>query len=202
MLEKILDYIKELNDISIIVVTSILIFLDNLFPPFPSDAVLMVSSGLLKNSSSSTIILFLSCSLLSTLGFLSVYFIGRFFGKQYVENKRFKFISPNSLDRAHRWFEKIGFHLILLNRFFPGIRSVISLFSGINHLKFHRVFLLSLISSMVWNGLLIYIGHTISMNWQKLRYYLSNYSVIISSIVLVFIIFWFWKRLKKGTNEN
>ena len=198
MLEKILEYIKGLDDIWIILVASIFSFLENIFPPLPSDLIVIASSSLLKQSGANSITLFFTCTIFSTLGFLTVYSVGVLFEKKFMEERNIRFIDPKLLSKAHSWFEMIGYHLILINRFFPGIRSVIALFSGINRLSLIRVFILSLVSSLIWNGLLIFAGYTLSSNWEVLQMYLSNYTYAISGIVIILFIVFGILKYKKG----
>ena len=189
MLERILEYIKGLEDTWIVFIAGLFSFLENLFPPLPSDVIVLAASGLLSRSGFNSIILFLICSVLSTLGFMTLYFIGVWLEDRFIGNRTLPFVKKKSLEKAHHWFEKLGFQLILINRFFPGIRSVIALFSGINRLHRIKVLWFSFISSMLWNGFLIYLGKGLGTNWNKITEYLSRqtYGLTITATI-VFII--------------
>ena len=65
--------------------------------------------------------------------------------------KDYRLFSAQNIVQAEKWFRKYGYFLILLNRFFPGIRSIISLAGGISNLGTFRVALLALISAAAWN---------------------------------------------------
>ena len=82
-----------------------------------------------------------------------------------------------------RW----GQGVVIANRFLAGTRSVISLTAGMSHLNVTPTILSSLVSSILWNSLLLGMGWVIRDNWQIIGDYLSNYGKIILALIVLFI---------------
>jgi membrane protein DedA with SNARE-associated domain len=105
------------------------------------------------------------------------------------------------------WFQKYGYWIILLNRFLSGVRSVISITAGLSKLRIAQVFLLSTISALIWNGLIISAGAFVGDNWQDIERYLKLYNQIIfiglaiavAAYLVYFIVF--KKKLFEGNRK-
>ena len=105
--------------------------------------------------------------------------------------------------RAEEWFRKYGYALILFNRFFPGIRSVISIAGGISRLRTFRVALLALTSCGVWNLIWIAVGYMLGSNWEtvedRMAYIMVRYNLAILVLLGLVVLFFVVKNLiKKG----
>ena len=95
--------------------------------------------------------------------------------------------SPKSLERVETLFEKWGYGVVLINRFLAGLRSVIGLFSGIGKLDIWKVILLSTVSSLFWNGTLIWLGSSIGENWEQIGIYLKRYNTAVSLVIVTIL---------------
>lgn len=173
-------------------------FIENVFPPSPSDVVVVVGASLIATTSMGFIPVLLITSFGSSLGFMLMYLMGKLFGEKIIRSGKVSFISQEALSNTDIWFNKWGYKLILANRFMPGTRSVISFFTGVYELEFLKTFVFSTISAFAWNLLIIYAGMFLGNNVEVIDYYLSTYStigVVISVVVILFfIIKYFIKR--------
>ena len=79
-----------------------------------------------------------------------------------------------------------GQWVVVSNRFLAGTRSVIALIAGASKLSIWPTVLSSAISSMLWNGVLIYAGWWFGDNWRRVGVYLEAYSQFIL-VLLVFM---------------
>ncbi len=198
MLEQALFFISSLDPTWIYIFLFFFAFLENVFPPSPSDIILVVGASLIATTSIEFIPILVITSLGSALGFMLMYFIGYFLSERVLRTGKIKFISQDALQKTDRWFAKYGYWVIFVNRFLPGIRSVISFFSGVHELNILKTFLLALISGFLWNIIIIYLGMTLGNNIELIDYYLKTYSnvgmVIFSAIALFFVVRYFLKR--------
>lgn len=173
-------------------------FIENIFPPSPSDVVVVVGASLIATTSMGFIPVLIITSIGSSLGFMLMYFVGKKFGEKIIHSGKISFITQESLSSTDVWFNKWGYKLILANRFMPGTRSVISFFTGVYELDVLKTFILSSISAFVWNLLIIYAGMFLGDNVETIDYYLATYStigVVISVVVILyFVIKYFIKR--------
>ena len=201
MLQEIISYISSLDPALIYVVLFFFAFIENIFPPSPSDFVLLVGATLISKSTLGFIPILLLTSIGSAIGFIVMYLVGEFFGEKVLRSGKFKFIKQESLDKADRFFHKYGYNIILINRFLPGTRAVVSFFSGVHKLKPTRTFIYAGVSSFVWNAILIFLGIQLGNNLELVDKYLSEYSQIILAITvlaIIFVLVRFWMKKKKS----
>lgn len=190
MLEDAINYISNLSPFWVYVTLFFFAFIENVFPPSPSDVIIVFGATLISNGDGeiSFILLLVITSFGSSMGFMLMYLVGKLFGEKIVRNGKLKFITPESIDKTDLWFRKWGYKLIAANRFMPGTRSVISFFSGFTELEPKRTFILATISAFLWNVLVIWLGVAMGNNVERIDYYLSTYSnIIIAGTVLVIL---------------
>jgi len=200
MLQEILTYISTLDTGYVYLILFFFAFIENVFPPSPSDVVVIIGATLISSTSAGFIPILLITSIGSALGFILMYLVGNFFGDNILRSGKLKFISHESLDSTSKWFNKYGYYLILVNRFLPGTRSVISFFTGIHKLKVGKTFLFALISAFAWNVVIIFMGMELGKNVALIDKYLSTYSTIIilltAVVIFVFAVRYFLKKRK------
>jgi membrane protein DedA with SNARE-associated domain len=201
MLEQIISYIGTLDPTLIYLVLFFFAFIENIFPPSPSDFVVLFVATLIAKSTLGFIPILLITSIGSGVGFIVMYLIGEFFGEKILRKGRFKFIKEESLNKADLFFHKYGYNIILINRFLPGTRAVVSFFCGVHRLKPARTFVYAAVSSFFWNALLIFLGIKLGENLELVDYYLSQYShiiLILTALILTFVLIKFWMKKKKS----
>jgi len=201
MLEQIISYIGTLDPALIYLVLFFFAFIENIFPPSPSDFVVLFVATLIAKSTLGFIPILLITSIGSGVGFIVMYLIGEFFGEKILRKGRFKFIKEESLNKADLFFHKYGYNIILINRFLPGTRAVVSFFCGVHRLKPARTFVYAAVSSFFWNALLIFLGIKLGENLELVDYYLSQYShiiLILTALILTFVLIKFWMKKKKS----
>ena len=204
MIEQILDFISALSPFWIYVALFFFAFIENVFPPSPSDLVVLIGGSLISTHSLHFIPTLGITTIGSVLGFMMLFLIGSQLDKKVVRAGKIKFISADSLDKAEKWFLKYGYFIILANRFMPGTRSVISFFAGLSELDFKKTAILASISAFVWNSIIIYLGFIFGKNIHIVDKYLSTYSnvVLILTVLIILILVLkslFFKRKKTGS---
>lgn len=175
-------------------------FIENLFPPSPSDVVVVVGASLIATTSLEFIPVLIITSFGSSIGYMLMYLMGKLFGEKIIRSGRISFITQEGLSNTDIWFNKWGYKLILANRFMPGTRSVISFFTGVYELEVLRTFIYSTISAFAWNMLIIYAGMLLGNNVEIIDYYLSTYSKIgigISIFIIGFFVVKYFLGKKK-----
>lgn len=177
-------------------------FIENIFPPSPSDVVVIVGSSLIASTKMGFIPVLLITSIGSAMGFILMYYVGKIFGEKVIRTGKLKFISKQSMQNVDSWFNKYGYKLIAANRFLPGTRSIISFFSGVHELQVYKTFILAAVSAFLWNAIIIYLGMEVGHNIEIIDYYLNTYSSIILAITalaaLIFGIRFFIQKKKKN----
>ncbi len=197
-MEQIIAFLSRLDLTYIYLAVFLAAYIENLFPPFPSDVLVVFCGSLIAIDQGSVPIVLLSSTLGSTLGFITMYKIGDAFGLKILERGKLKFIPLDSVHKVENWFRHYGYWIIVLNRFLAGTRAVISFFAGMSELRFPVTILLSAASALVWNAILIYFGFTLGDNWRGIGGYMSLYSKTITVILFLLLAGWIlWRTLIK-----
>ncbi|MFA7289025.1 MAG: DedA family protein [Melioribacteraceae bacterium] len=202
MLEQIVVFLNSQNVVIVYLILFGFAFIENLFPPSPSDVVVVVGSTILAHSPTGFIPLLLITSLGSSLGFIVMYLIGDYLGLKLIRANKIKFITQELLQKADRWFNKYGYSIIIVNRFLPGTRAVVSFFSGLHQLRMLPTFLLASLSSLLWYVLLVFLGMKLGQNIDKIDYYLHTYSNVAYLVIGVFLIIIAYRFLIKKKKKK
>jgi membrane protein DedA with SNARE-associated domain len=200
MEEKVIEFLSSpfVSPLLILGVAFFFSFIENLFPPSPSDVVLLFLGSLISFGRVDFIPLLLVSTLGSSFGFLSMFLIGKLLGERVLDEGRLKFINIESLNKVRHWFGKYGYWIVVANRFLSGTRAVISFFAGISELSTLKSTLLASVSALLWNFLIVYLGFTLGKNWKVAIDFLELYwRVVLIIIVALVVIYLVYLRLKK-----
>lgn len=198
MFEEIFLSLGTFNPYLIYAVLLVIPFIENIFPPSPSDLIVVLGGSLIVQGTIHFIPALIVTTIGSELGFLLLYYFGMQTDKKLVRKGKLKFIPIESLETAEKWFAKYGFFIILFNRFISGIRSIISFFAGLSELEFYRTLTLSTISALLWNIILlslgIIFGENIALADNAMNTYSSIIFIVLTGMSLFFVIKFFWKK--------
>lgn len=177
-------------------------FIENLFPPSPSDVVTVIGGSLAGAGAINFLLALVFTTLGSILGFALMFYIGATVDKKLIHSGRFKYIPVKSLDQVETWFRKYGYFIVVVNRFMPGTRAVISFFAGISNLDPKRTITLCFVSALLWNAILLYLGFIFGDNVALVDEYLTTYQNIViavtAAVVLFFVIRIFFRKRKSA----
>ncbi len=176
---------------------ALLMILENLFPPIPSEFILPFAGFLVGRGELG----FLPALVASTAGSLSgaliLYALGRWGGRSLIlRYGRFLRVKEADLDRAEGWFDKYDQWVILFGRMVPGVRSVVSIPAGMLRTSFLQFVLLTTAGSAAWNALLLGAGWYLGENWQQIQGIVgsvSNFVLILVAVALVCAAIWWWR---------
>ncbi|MFQ5583318.1 MAG: DedA family protein, partial [Calditrichia bacterium] len=143
-------------------------YIENVFPPIPGDTVTLIGAYFVGRGKLSYPGVLISTTIGSVAGFMTLFLLAYWLEWKVIEKRHFSWIQKSHIDRVQAWFRKYGFAIILFNRFLSGVRSVISVTAGLSKLSVRKVFWLSTIGAVIWNGLIIFAGAAIGKNWQEI----------------------------------
>jgi len=202
MFEDILSQLSTFSPIWIYLTLLFFAFIENIFPPSPSDVVIVVGGSLIGTGNLNFILTLIFATVGSITGFMVMFYIGSTVDKKVIHSGRFKYIPINSIEKVETWFRKYGYYVIVANRFMPGTRAVISFFAGISNLDPKRTFTLCFVSALLWNIIMLYLGFVFGDNVAKVDEYLTTYSnivIVITVVVILFFIIRLFLRKRKST---
>ena len=190
MFEDILNNISSFTPFWIYVTLFLFAFVENVFPPSPSDLVVVIGGSLVSTGVISFIPTLLLTTIGSVVGFMILFYFGSTVDRKVVHSGKYKYIPVDAIEKVELWFKKYGYYVIIANRFLPGTRSVISFFAGMSMMDVKKTIVLAAISAFVWNSIIIYLGYIFGNNVSVVDKYLSTYSnIAIALTVVVVIIF-------------
>ena len=200
MFEDILNNISTFTPFWIYATLFFFSFIENIFPPSPSDLVVVSGGSLIATGVIHFIPTLLFTTVGGVVGFIILFYVGSTVDRRVVHSGKYKYIPIDAIEKVETWFKNYGYTIILVNRFFPGTRSVISFFAGMSMLEVRKSILFATVSSLVWNTLLLYLGYIFGNNVDVVDKYLSTYSTIAIAItiaVVLFVIIRFYINKKK-----
>lgn len=182
-LDRFLDLLEALPDFLLYLALGLSAFVENVLPPIPGDTITAFGAFLVGTGRLAFPGVYLSTALGSVLGFLCLFWSGRLLGRRFFIERDSRFYKARDIIRAEEWFRRHGYLLVLLNRYLPGIRSVISIVGGISGLRTLRVFWLALISAATWNLIWIWAGLMLGSNWEiisrRMSHILGRYNMVV-----------------------
>jgi membrane protein DedA with SNARE-associated domain len=206
MIEDILSYIIKLSPFWLLVALTFFSYFENIFPPSPSDLVVVVGGSLIGTGVISFFPTLFLTTLGSVAGFMTIFYIGTTLDKKVIKTHKLKYIPTEGIEKVEAWFAKYGYWMIAANRFMPGTRSVISLFAGLSELEVKRTIILSTISALGWNALILYLGMIFERNIKAVDKLLDTYSDIVlaitsTAVIIYFVRFFIQKKKKQNIGK-
>jgi len=202
MFEDILNNISNFTPFWIYVTLFFFAFVENVFPPSPSDLVVVIGGSLVSTGVVNFIPILLLTTFGSVIGFMVLFYFGSTVDRKVVHSGKFKYIPVGAIDKVELWFKKYGNYVILVNRFLPGTRSVISFFAGMSMMDAKKTILLATISAFVWNSIIIYLGCIFGNNVSVVDKYLSTYSNIAIGIAILMVLILIIKTVIRKKNTK
>ncbi len=187
----------------------LLIAIENIFPPIPSEVILLFGGFMTTYSELNIILMIIFATLGSLLGAIVLYYIGKILNKErlkkIVSGKIGKVLrlKNSDIDKADEWFDTKGNKTVFFCRFIPIVRSLISIPAGMSEMPLGKFFLYTTIGSLIWNTVLIVIGSIVGENWQSILNIFDTYSnIVLVLLVIIFIVgvylFYHTKNKKKS----
>jgi membrane protein DedA with SNARE-associated domain len=189
MFEDTLTQLSTFSPLWIYVTLFLFAFVENVFPPSPSDIVLLIGGSIIATGSINFIIALIFSTIGSMVGFLLMFYIGSTVDRRVIESGKYKYIPIDGIHKVEKWFRKYGYFVVVANRFLPGTRAVISFFAGISNLDIKKTTILCGVSALTWNALVLYLGYVFGDNVELIDSYITTYSNIVIAVTILIVIF-------------
>ncbi len=192
------------------VVTYIFFFISGVlqlvFPPFPSDVIIVFEGYLTTVGTNFYFFLVLFISVLGSLvGSILVYWFGYKKGDEVLRYKLvLKYIDEKHIKRSEKVFHKYGKYGLILSKFIPGTSSIMVLFSGVFKVKKRVYFSYILLSIVLQQVIYLLIGRVIGNNIEQVKKFLSVFNLASVAIIAVVGIIGFiiYKARKSRKNPS
>ena len=180
---------------------ALLMFLDNVFPPIPSE-VIMPSAGFAASKGQLLLSgVIIAGSIGSLVAAALLHWVGRKIPHQSIFNwvdryGKYLFIKSEDVKKALDWFEKYGHRVVFFGRMVPAVRSLISIPAGMSHMPFWKFMLYSSVGTIIWTTFLACVGYYFGNNIELMQQIFSRVGYVIIIIVLILVAYFFYKKSK------
>ncbi len=180
----------------------LMIALENIFPPIPSEVVLPFGGFMTTTSNMNVIGVILAATAGSVVGAILLYWIGLQLDVERLEKIIDKWghilrVKKKDVHRADAWFDKYGVWTVFFCRMVPLLRSLISIPAGMSNMNFMKFLLFTTFGTLIWNIALVMLGASLGEAWPKINDYMGVYSTIIYvvlGIAAAGALIWFLRR--------
>lgn len=165
----------------------LLIALENLFPPLPSEAILPLAGFAASQGAMNLLSAIAWTTLGSVVGALVLYRLGVALGYNRVVAiaAKIPLVRASDIETTAAWFDRHGVKAVFFGRMIPLFRSLISVPAGVQHMGMGPFVALTVAGSLVWNTALILAGYFLGANWAVVQVYIDDASKVVLVVVLL-----------------
>ncbi|MCG8395524.1 DedA family protein [Bacillus atrophaeus] len=170
----------------------------------PAEIVLPLAGYWVSKGDMTLIGVIIAGSLGGVAGPLTLYWIGRYGGRPFLERfGKYIFIKPEALDKSDQFFQKHGGFVAFSGRFLPGVRTLISIPCGIAKMNVWAFSIYTFLAMLPITFVYVYLGVKLGQNWKEVGSILDQYMLPAGiCIVVVFAIYLFMKKKKKKSKSE
>ena len=192
---------------------ALLVIIENVFPPIPSEIVLPFAGFVAQQGSSaaqsdtSVIGMMIAATIGSVVGALILYFVSAAIGPDRLRAFVEKFgkwfgVKSSDLVRAEAWFDRRSLLAVLVGRCVPLIRSIVSIPAGFRRMKLSSFVVLTAIGSAVWNIALIGAGAVLKDQWDVVGDYVGVFQWVVVAAIIVVLAKFVLSRVKRRRTSS
>ncbi|WP_066649689.1 DedA family protein [Christensenella timonensis] len=202
-----MEWIISLMDQFGYVGIALLIAVENIFPPIPSEVILTFGGFMTTYTNMNMWGVVIAATIGSLAGALVLYGIGRILNAERLERwlngrlGRILRLKPEDVEKAQAWFEKRGAKAVFLCRFVPIVRSLISIPAGMTKMNMGKFVLFTAAGTFVWNLVLVNLGVFAGASWEVIADAIGVYANIVLVVIVAALAagvgIFLWRRKRK-----
>jgi membrane protein DedA with SNARE-associated domain len=170
----------------------LVIAIENLFPPLPSEVILPLAGFTASRGSLGLVEAIAFTTLGSVVGAWALYGLGAWLGRSRVRAivNKMPLMSADDFDKTEVWFGKHGPKAVFFGRMVPLFRSFISLPAGVERMNPLLFTGLTAAGSLIWNSIFVVAGFYLGENWHLVEQYAGVFQKIVIAVVVALVV-WF-----------
>lgn len=190
------DVLTALGDVGV----GVLVFLEVLVPPIPSEVILPFAGYLSQSGELNLGWLLFWSTAASWLGALLLYSLGAAIGMDRAVRllAATRLVSRTDLERGAAWFARSGGWTVLVGRMVPGVRSLISIPAGASRMGIARFSIYTIIGSGAWNALLLGVGAALGTQHEQLEQYLGYLDYAVYTAIAIALVVLVARRVREA----
>ncbi|MFH1769135.1 MAG: DedA family protein [Parcubacteria group bacterium] len=171
--------------------------LESVMIPIPSEVVLPLGGFMSSIGEMNLWMLILVATLANLVGSIVAYVIGVKGGRPILERYgKYVLITHHEIERMENLLEHHGRKVAFIARLLPGIRTFSSLIIGSVRMRFWTFFWYTLAGSVIWNGVLAYIGFALGEQWEDIHIYFRKFEIVILVLVVIAVAWFIIHRIR------
>lgn len=185
----------------------LLMFLENLFPPIPSELIMPLAGFTIAKGQMEFVPAVTAGVIGTVVGALPWYYAGKLISEARLRHLADRYgkwitVSGQDIDKANAWFTRHGIKAVFLCRLVPGVRTLISLPAGLNEMPLLPFLIFSTLGTTIWVGFLTFLGLKLGENYALVDEWLAPVSKIILALIVGSLGYWIWKRKKSQARRR
>lgn len=181
---------------------ALVVLLENLFPPIPSEVILPFAGFMTTQGTVHLPGVIAAATAGSTAGAFALYFLGALVGRERLYRfvaryQRLLTVTPDHLRRAEAWFARYGGYTVFFCRMVPIMRSLISIPAGLVRMNLATFVLYTSFGTLIWNSVLSGVGALLGASWPLVTRWVGYYQdlVLVACVALaVALLVAAWRR--------
>ncbi len=176
------------------------VFLENIFPPIPSELILPLAGFTAANGSFGPWEAVIWATIGSVVGAVALYGTGAALGRRrmYQIADWLPLVDFEDVEKTERWFHRHGYWTVFVGRMVPIFRSLISIPAGIERMHLGLFTLLTLLGSGIWNTIFVWGGYLLGESWHLVSDYADVFSNVVLAAVVLFLAWWIIARVLRN----
>ncbi|MBE4694018.1 DedA family protein [Brevibacterium casei] len=181
-----------------------LVFLDNIFPPIPSELVLPLAGFTASRGQLSLVLAIVFATIGSVVGAVLLYAIGRWIGLDRIVRVAVKMplVDVADVHKTVSWFDRHGDKAVFFGRMIPIFRSLISIPAGMRAMPMVKFILLTAAGSTIWNTVLIVAGFLLGENWSIVETYAGYFQTLVIAVVVIAVVVWIVLKVRSRRRRS
>ena len=185
----------------------LLVFLESTVVPVPSEIVLPFAGWLAYDGKMSLAVVLLVNSVGALAGSGLSYWFGAKGGKPLLlKYGRYIFITPKDIEKTEAFFARRGRATILIARFVPVVRHIISIPAGVARMPFAQFMLQTFIGATAWGTFLILLGYELGPKYAEYSQKLKQVDLVIGLVIIAalvaLVVRFVVRRRRESRGEN
>jgi membrane protein DedA with SNARE-associated domain len=192
------QYITAFIDQTGYISVFVLMLMESMVLPVPSEAVMPFAGFLIAESKFTFAMVIAISTAGSIVGSLLSYGIGRWGGKPFIGRfGKYLLLDQNDLAATERFFGKYGEATIFICRFIPVVRHLISIPAGTGKMNIVKFSVYTIIGAGMWNAFLTVCGFHLRKNWESVMHYSRYIDIAVLLLLVLGAAYFIKKHLKR-----
>jgi membrane protein DedA with SNARE-associated domain len=165
--------------------------------PVPDETLLAFAGYLVFKGSLHPVPTLATAFIGSAFGITISYTLGRKAGAFVIEKYgAYLHLTDERVERAHRWFDRLGKWMLIICYFIPGVRHLMAFVAGSSKLDPSVFALYAYTGSLIWSTTFIASGYFLGERWGIVTEEIHRHVILAACLAaLLLIVTWFaWQR--------